>query len=54
MVCDGGRCNFLSWKFLLCNSEFLILFFSRAEVQLHVYSLKSSPIHFEEHTAGRK
>jgi hypothetical protein len=53
MVCDGGRCNFLSWKFLLCNSEFLILFFPRVKVQLHVYGLKSFPIHFEEHIAGR-
>ena len=53
-VCGDARWNLLPGMFLLCNSEFLILVFSRAEVQLQVYSLRSSPDHFEGHIAGRR
>jgi hypothetical protein len=54
MVYDGGLWNLLAGKFLLCNSEFLILHFSRDEVRLHVHDLKRFPNHFKAYIAGHK
>ena len=46
-----ARWNLITRSFLLCNSEFLILVFSTAEVLLQVYSLRSSPDRFVAHSA---